>query len=234
MSKRQIILDTETTGLDPKHGHRIIEVGCVELINRRLTGNNFHFYLNPEREVEAQALAIHGITNEFLLDKPRFSEVAQQLIHYVQGAELIIHNAPFDVGFINHEFNLANQDLARLETFCEIIDTLVMARQMFPGQKNNLDALCKRYNIDNRHRTLHGGLRDATILAQVYLAMTGGQGHLFESAETVNHVMQEQEVMDISHQVNSTSLPVIFANPQELKEHLAYLEAIKASEGLWD
>ncbi|MET0094439.1 MAG: DNA polymerase III subunit epsilon, partial [Sedimenticola sp.] len=174
---RQIVLDTETTGLEPEQGHRIIEIGCVEMVNRRLTGNNFHQYLQPDREIDLAAVEVHGITNEFLADKPRFGDVVEDFVNYIEGAELIIHNAPFDVGFINHELReLGGWD--EVATICSVIDTLVMAKKMHPGQRNSLDALCKRYDIDNSHRELHGALLDAEILADVYLSMTGGQTNL--------------------------------------------------------
>ncbi|HMY40409.1 MAG TPA: DNA polymerase III subunit epsilon, partial [Marinagarivorans sp.] len=161
---RQIILDTETTGLEPQQGHRIIEIGCVELVNRKLTGRHFHHYINPQRDIDEGAQAVHGISAEFLADKPLFAQLAEAFFEFVKGAELIIHNAPFDVGFINHEFNLLDKGFGKLEDHCTIIDTLAMARHRHPGQKNNLDALCKRYEIDNSHRELHGALLDAEIL----------------------------------------------------------------------
>jgi DNA polymerase-3 subunit epsilon len=173
---RQIVLDTETTGLEPAEGHRIIEIGCVELIERRLTGNDFHRYLQPDREIDAGAEAVHGITNAFLADKPRFAEVVEELVDYCRGAELVIHNAPFDVGFLNHELKLWREDAPTIEELCGVVDSLVLARKMHPGQRNSLDALCKRYGIDNTHRDLHGALLDAQILADVYLAMTGWAG----------------------------------------------------------
>lgn len=171
---RQIVLDTETTGLEPAQGHRIIEIGCVELVNRRPTNNYFHHYLQPDREIDEGAVQVHGITNEFLKDKPRFTDVVEAFLDFIRGAELIIHNAAFDVGFINHELKLAGRS-ETVEQLCRVIDTLAMARTMHPGQRNSLDALCKRYNIDNSQRELHGALLDARILADVYLAMTGGQ-----------------------------------------------------------
>ncbi|OOZ36270.1 DNA polymerase III subunit epsilon [Solemya velesiana gill symbiont] len=174
---RQIVLDTETTGLEPEQGHRIIEIGCVEMMNRRLTGNNFHQYLQPDREIDEAAVEVHGITNEFLEDKPRFGDVVSDFVEYIRGAELVIHNAPFDVGFINHELReLGGWDV--VGDICTVVDTLVMAKKMHPGQRNSLDALCKRYDINNSHRELHGALLDAEILADVYLAMTGGQANL--------------------------------------------------------
>ena len=171
---RQIVLDTETTGLEPEQGHRIIEIGCVEMIDRRLTGNNFHQYLQPDRDIDAAAIEVHGITNEFLADKPHFTDVATDFIEYVQGAELVIHNAPFDLGFLNAELRRMGSS-TQMGDLCRVIDTLVMAKKMHPGQRNSLDALCKRYDIDNTHRELHGALLDAEILADVYLMMTGGQ-----------------------------------------------------------
>ncbi len=175
---RQIVLDTETTGLEVSLGHRIIEIGCVELINRRVTGNHWHHYLNPEREIDGGAFEVHGISNDFVADKPRFAELAEDFLAYVDGAELIIHNAPFDVGFLNDELARLDPPARGVDARCDILDTLVLARQKHPGQKNNLDALCKRYEIDNGHRSLHGALLDARILADVYLAMTGGQTSL--------------------------------------------------------
>ena len=174
---RQIVLDTETTGLDANDGHRIIEIGCVELLNRRLTGNDFHQYLQPDREIDVGAMEVHGLSNESLLDKPRFEEVVADLVDYLKGAELIIHNAPFDVGFLNMELTRCGSS-DTIESLSTVIDSLVMARQKHPGQKNNLDALCKRYEVDNSQRDLHGALLDAQILSDVYLAMTGGQGAL--------------------------------------------------------
>jgi len=162
---RQVVLDTETTGLEPSQGHRIIEIGCVELINRRLTGNRYHQYLQPDRDIDEAAMEIHGITNDFLEDKPRFAEVAADFLGFIRGAELIIHNAPFDVGFINHELKLLGEKTGQVGDFCSVLDTLEQARQLHPGQRNNLDALCKRYGIDNSQRELHGALLDAEILA---------------------------------------------------------------------
>ncbi|SRR5690554_385238 len=171
---RQIVLDTETTGIDPNDGHRIIEIGCVEVVERELTGRNYHVYINPEREVEAEAISVHGITNEFLVDKPKFADIADEFFEFIKGAELVIHNAAFDVGFMDAEF--ARLKAARKTAdHCGIVDTLAIARAKHPGQKNNLDALCKRYGVDNSNRELHGALLDAEILADVYLLMTGGQ-----------------------------------------------------------
>jgi len=171
---RQVVLDTETTGLEISSNHRIIEIGCVEVIDRRATDNYWHFYINPDRAIDAGAFSVHGISNDFLQDKPRFEDIAEDFLSFVDGAELVIHNAPFDMGFLNHEFAKLDNPI-KLEDHCSVLDTLVMARQKHPGQKNNLDALCKRYDIDNSSRTLHGALLDSEILAEVYLMMTGGQ-----------------------------------------------------------
>lgn len=226
MAIRQVAFDTETTGLRTEDGHRVIEVGCVEILDRRLTGNHLHFYLNPGREVEAGALAVHGITNEFLNDKPLFADMASTLIDFIQGAELIIHNAPFDVGFINHELSLTRQGWKPLSDYCTITDTLPLARQMHVGQRNSLDALCKRYFIDNSKRDLHGALMDANLLAQVYLAMTGGQGsffdHLTEAAGPANTPVAK--AMEAT--VLALDLPIIYANEAELAAHAAYLQKI--------
>ena len=184
---RQIILDTETTGLEPKQGHRIIEIGCVELINRRETNRNFHQYINPERDIEDGAFNIHGLSSEFLSSKPRFCDVVQEFIDFIKDSELIIHNAPFDVGFINAEFKLLGKNWGKIEDYCTVFDTLLLAREKHPGQKNNLDALCKRYDVDDSQRDLHGALLDARILLDVYLKMTGGQTDLtFDSKEIDN------------------------------------------------
>lgn len=179
---RQVILDTETTGIDPKEGHRIIEIGCVEMVNRRLTGRTYHQYINPQRVVEEEAIGVHGITNEFLADKPLFAAVQDDFVEFIRGAELVIHNAAFDIGFMDHEFGL-NGFREKTASFCGVIDTLAIARKKHPGQKNNLDALCRRYGIDNSHRELHGALLDSEILADVYLLLTGGQKNLILGAD---------------------------------------------------
>ena len=175
---RQIVLDTETTGLEPAEGHRIIEIGCIELLDRRFTGHTFHEYVNPDREVEPGALEIHNLSNEFLSNKPRFAEIAQSFLKFIEGAELVIHNAAFDVTFINNELRILGHADADITQRCGVLDTLELARRLHPGQKNSLDALCKRYNVDNSARQFHGALLDAQILADVYLAMTGGQAAL--------------------------------------------------------
>jgi len=235
---RQIILDTETTGLDPKQGHRIIEIGCVEMLNRRFTGNNFHEYLQPDREIEAEAIEVHGITNEFLADKPRFPEIAQAFMDYVQDAELIIHNAPFDIGFLNHELRLMNAPWQAMHDHCRVLDTLVMARRLFPGQKNNLDALCRRYTIDNSHRVLHGALLDSEILGDVYLMMTGGQVALqLDSAIHAQTRANNTEGMNIQRVSSQrTPLPIIRATLEEQKAHSERVAAIqkKAGQCLWN
>ena len=223
---RQIILDTETTGLEPKQGHRIIEVGCVEVVNRRLTGNNFHYYINPQREIDEGAVAVHGITAEFLADKPLYEDIAEELFEYLKGSEVVIHNAAFDVGFINHEYRLMGSDHADMASWCEITDSLHMARKMFPGQRNSLDALCKRYEINNSQRTLHGALLDAEILADVYLMMTGGQNSLFADENAA-----EKEFKPKVFDKNRPAFPVIKASDDELVEHFQRLEAIKKSSG---
>lgn len=234
---RQIILDTETTGLEPTRGHRIIEIGCVEMINRRLTGNHLHIYINPRREVDDGAIEVHGITNEFLQDKPYFEDIAQQFIDYVKDSELIIHNAPFDIGFLDHELGLLEKNIGQMSDYCSVLDTLVLARQMHPGQRNSLDALCKRYFIDNSQRELHGALLDSEILAEVYLAMTGGQTDLT--------LTQKNDYLSASNRDESgiirlpsprEAFKVLAANAKEQAEHEAYLEKMRETCGdklLW-
>jgi DNA polymerase-3 subunit epsilon len=226
---RQVILDTETTGLEPQQGHRIIEIGCVEMVGRKLTGNNFHQYLQPDREIDAGAIEVHGISNEFLVDKPRFADIADDFERYVKGAELVIHNAPFDVGFLDNEFRLCEAG-KQISDICSVLDTLTMARKMHPGQKNNLDALCKRYEIDNTHRELHGALLDAEILADVYLAMTGGQValQLGAGADAANGA-HEEKIRRLP--ANRPVLSVIRADDREAAEHKARLEAIAKAAG---
>lgn len=184
MSERQIVLDTETTGLEPSHGHRVIEIGCLELINRRLTGRKFQTYLNPEREVDPGATAVSGLTYNFLQDKPKFLDVVDEFLQFIEDAELIIHNAPFDLGFLNSELKMVNYKNLPLEQHFSVFDTLQLARKLHPGQKNNLDALCKRYKVDNSHRNFHGALLDADILAKVYLQMTAGQAAFSLDSDT--------------------------------------------------
>lgn len=228
---RQIVLDTETTGLEPAQGHRIIEIGCVELINRRLTGNTYHQYLQPDREIDQGAIEVHGITNEFLADKPRFADVVEEFLGFLGNAELIIHNAPFDVGFINHELKLAHRaqdDIARL---CQVVDTLALAREMHPGQRNSLDALCKRYEIDNSQRELHGALLDAEILADVYLAMTGGQVTLLLDRSAGQGEAGRSGAGIRRLPPDRPSLPVIMATDEDIAAHESRLDAIEKASG---
>jgi DNA polymerase-3 subunit epsilon len=226
---RQIVLDTETTGLEPSQGHRIIEIGCVELVNRRLTGNHFHHYLQPDREIDAGAVEVHGITNEFLADKPRFAEIAEAFLEFIRDAELIIHNAPFDVGFINYELGRLGQHHGRLDDYCRILDTLEHARRLHPGQRNNLDALCKRYAIDNSQRELHGALLDAEILADVYLAMTGGQVAL--SLEGLREGSAVQAVTAQRLDPDRPPLRILRATAEEAAAHTHYLDVIQEKSG---
>ncbi len=232
---RQILLDTETTGLEPEQGHRIIEIGCVEMIDRRLTGNNFHQYLQPDREIDSAAVEVHGITNEFLADKPRFGDIVHDFVDYVRGSELIIHNAPFDVGFLNHELRRLDRNADLLENRCLVTDTLVLAKKKHPGQRNSLDALCKRYGIDNSHRELHGALLDAEILADVYLVMTGGQTAL--SLDSLSGDYEGRTGTDVRRLGRDRpALRVVYADEQESRAHLARLEAIREASGgrcLW-
>lgn len=230
---RQVVLDTETTGLNPQEGHRIIEIGCVELVNRRLTGRHFHVYINPQRVIDSGAIEVHGITNEFLNDKPLFTDIADDFIQFIKESELIIHNAPFDVGFINHEFALLDKALGTVSQYSEVFDTLSFARKKHPGQRNSLDALCKRYGIDNSHRELHGALLDAEILAEVYLLMTGGQSSLLEEATDSG---QEQTNLQVKRVLaDRKPLAIIYCNDEELQQHQARLAAIEKASGncLW-
>ncbi|MGI9282999.1 MAG: DNA polymerase III subunit epsilon [Endozoicomonas sp.] len=220
---RQIIMDTETTGIDPSQGHRIVEIGCVEMIDRKLTGNTYHVYINPERHMDDEVIQIHGITNEFVQDKPLFASVAKDFLEFIKGAELIAHNAPFDVNFLNHELKWLDTALGQVEDYSKITDSLVMARKKHPGQKNNLDALCKRYFIDNSARTFHGALLDSEILAEVYLAMTGGQTSLLlgagegseDDASVIRRLPSERP-----------ALKIIKPTDNELKQHREKLEKI--------
>ncbi len=229
---RQIVLDTETTGLEPEKGHRIIEIGCVELVNRTLTDNRFHVYLNPEREIDSGAVAVHGIDNAFLADKPRFADIVDDFLAFVKESEVIIHNAPFDVGFINAELARLGPDYGRLEDYCRIFDTLALARRKHPGVRNSLDALCKRYQIDNSHRDLHGALLDAEILASVYLAMTGGQVSL-----ALDSLRQEPTTAAGAAPTRPRPrLKRVTCPPEELEAHHRRLQAIDQASGgncLW-
>jgi DNA polymerase-3 subunit epsilon len=236
---RLIVLDTETTGLEPKQGHRLIEVGALEMVNRRLTGKSFHQYVNPERDIPMEAHAVHGISEEFLQDKPLFSAIADEFIEFIRGAELIIHNAPFDLGFLDNELAIVGkatgQRYPKIADICKITDSLKLARQKHPGQKNNLDALCRRYGINNSHRELHGALLDSEILADVYLLMTGGQTDLMLATQTSssNHSSTANSKV-VSLQAND--LPVVLATNEELSAHQAKLETVAKASGdlcLW-
>lgn len=224
---RQVVLDTETTGLSPETGHRIIEIGCVEIVNRRVTNRHFHTYLNPEREVDEGAFKVHGISTEFLQDKPLFQDVLEDLLEFVEDAEVIIHNAPFDLSFLNAELHRLKFKKT-FEQHCRIFDTLPLAREKHPGLRNNLDALCKRYSIDNSNRELHGALLDAEILAWVYLAMTGGQVELF-TEEAVSQTQEKKTT--VAATLNSQS-PVIFATEEELASHDAFVQFIVKKSGV--
>ncbi len=227
---RQVVLDTETTGMNKDGtiylGHRIIEIGCVEVINRRLTGRHFHVYIKPDRSVDPEAVVVHGITDEFLKDKPFFAQIADEFIDFIKGADLVIHNAPFDVGFMDQEFRFLNQKTQATQAMCSITDTLVMAKKMFPAKRNNLDALCDRYGIDSKHRVLHGALLDAEILADVYLVMSGGQGKL-------NLTGNDNCELDYGprRRIANSPLTVIRADVNELAAHKSRLALIK--EYLW-
>lgn len=212
---RQVVLDTETTGLDVADGHRVIEIGAVEIINRTVTDHFYHQYLNPEREIDAGAQEVHGISLEFLSDKPRFQDIHNDFLEFIGDSELIIHNAPFDIGFLNHELKCIKHKHNNIENICSVVDTLLFARKLHPGQRNSLDALCKRYEIDNSHRELHGALLDAQILADVYLAMTGGQVSLSLNAETNNQ--RGKNKAKSGKKVHD--LKVIEASREEIAEH---------------
>lgn len=233
---RQIVLDTETTGLEPSEGHRIIEIGGVELVNRRPTNNHFHVYLQPDREIDEGAIAVHGITNEFLQDKPRFADIAEQFLDFVRGAELVIHNAPFDIGFLNHELKLLDPTLEPVDAICGVLDTLLLARRMHPGQRNSLDALCRRYGIDNSQRELHGALLDARILADVYLTMTGGQVALGLESEGGNGSEQLAQSGIRRLPADRPRLKVVRASAAELTAHQEWVERLDKAAGgacLW-
>jgi len=225
---RQVVLDTETTGLEPKQGHRIIEIGALELIDRQLTGRQFHTYVNPEREIDQGALEVHGITEDFLDDKPRFAEIADDLMAFADGAELVIHNAPFDIGFIDNELSISGHEHSSITDVASVLDTLELARDLHPGQRNNLDALCKRYEVDNSSRSLHGALLDAEILTDVYLAMTGGQVDLGLSLESAASPLEDD------HGIVHTQHPgvlVLKASDEELELHKARLVDIEKQSG---
>ncbi|MEM7081327.1 MAG: DNA polymerase III subunit epsilon [Pseudomonadota bacterium] len=228
--KRQIVLDTETTGLNPDQGHRIIEIGCVEMINRRVTGQTYHVYLNPDRDIDEGAVAVHGLSREFLADKPRFVDVVDAFLEFVDEAELLIHNAPFDIGFLDMELRRLKNPYALMAARCEVTDTLTLARQKHPGQRNSLDALCKRYHIDNSSRTLHGALLDSQLLAEMYLAMTGGQGKLLLNEEADSgggRTSVPRRAIDRS----GLALTVLAASSAERAAHEAKLDQIESVSG---
>jgi len=235
---RQLVLDTETTGLEVGLGHRIIEIGCVELVNRRLTGRNFHKYINPDREIDDGALEVHGITQEFLSDKPRFADIWDEFNEFLQGDELIIHNAPFDVAFLNHEIGLLNLGLPSIQDQSSVVDSLALAREKHPGQRNSLDALCRRYSIDNSQRVLHGALLDAEILSDVYLLLTGGQGGLFDVADETKSEDHVDKVINVSV-TDSQSLSgflEVKASESEVREHeefLSFIEERNSNASIW-
>lgn len=231
--KRLVVLDTETTGINPREGHRIIEIGCVELIKRRLTHNRFHVYLNPDREIDAGAIEVHGITNEFLQDKPRFRDVVEDFLAFIEGAELIIHNAPFDVGFINHELGMLKNETRTVDSLSSVFDTLAYARKKHPGARNSLDALCKRYDIDNSHRLLHGALLDAEILADVYLLMTGGQASLLDDDNDLN----DGDTIPTRLPADRPPLKVLMCSDEERQAHQQKLQQVARESGgkcVWD
>ena len=228
--QRQIILDTETTGLDPKSGHRVIEIGCIELVNRKFTGEQYHIYLNPDRDSDEAALEVHGLTSEFLSDKPRFKDIYEEFLEFISGSELLIHNAEFDVNFLDHEIKLLSKKLPTIsDSVTKITDTLQIAREKHPGQRNSLDALVKRYEIGGYDRELHGALLDSQILGDVYLSMTGGQSDLDFSISTTGQEVNEN---DSSNQINSElNLKVIELNEEEKKSHKEYLLRMKEETG---
>lgn len=228
---RQVVLDTETTGMNKDGtiylGHRIIEIGCVEVINRRLTGRHYHVYIQPDMQVDPEAVTVHGITDQFLQGKPRFHEIADEFIEFIKGADLVIHNAPFDVGFMDQEFRFLNKKTEPTEDICTVTDTLVMAKKMFPGKRNNLDVLSDRYGIDTKHRVLHGALLDAEILADVYLLMTGGQAKL----NLVSQGEHNENSTGRQNRQSQSPLTIIHATDEENKAHQERLQLIKGS--LW-
>ncbi len=228
---RQIVLDTETTGLQVEQGHRIIEIACVELLNRKLTHKKYHCYFNPERDLDEGAEAIHGIKRSFLVDKPLFADLASDFIDFVQGAELIIHNAPFDLGFINNELQRCEKNWKPLTAYCRILDTLALARKLHVGMRNNLDALCKRYGVDNRHREYHGALLDAYLLAQVYLSMTEGQRSILDGLDQSAELLEQQPLAQINEKRQKI---IIQATTEEQQSHEEYLQKmIKQGKCLW-
>lgn len=235
---RQVVLDTETTGLEFAEGHRVIEIGCIEMMNRKLTGKEFHTYINPERSIDAGASNITGIKQDFLKDKPLFKDIAHEFLTFIKDSELIIHNAPFDVGFINHELALTNPDLGKLSQYCQVFDTLMLARKIHPGQRNSLDALIKRYKITSWDRTLHGALLDAQILAQVYLAMTSGQSSFFDENDDEPKIdtVSVNKKQAISKKTQKNPSTIIKATQEELSAHEDFLKMIHTTtkkSSLW-
>lgn len=226
---RLIVLDTETTGLDPADDHRIIEIGCVEIVNRRLTGRTWHRYLNPDRRIDDGAIAVHGIRNEDLADQPRFAEIADEFLEFILGAELVIHNAPFDVGFIEHELQRMAHKRRRLDALCAVTDSLKVARERHPGQRASLDALCRRYQVDNSSRELHGALLDARLLADVYLLMTGGQDSLLLDDSGPDEASQTEAA--VSDPLPDVAVPLAEISTEELARHEALLGRIEAESG---
>jgi len=229
---RQVILDTETTGLEWDLGHRVIEIGCIELLGRQVTEKRFHKFVNPERTIDHGALEVHGISSESLLGKPKFSEIADELLEFISDSELVIHNADFDIGFLNNELSLIGRDVGRIEDVCSVQDTLQLARQLHPGQRNSLDALCKRYGVDNSHRTLHGAMLDAEILTDVYLAMTGGQTELsFVGKSEQRHVETKRNTTALGV-ADGIQLEVTYPSSQEDKLHRQWID-ILGDDTLW-
>ncbi|OLQ91580.1 DNA polymerase III subunit epsilon [Vibrio panuliri] len=234
---RIVVLDTETTGMNQEGGphylgHRIVEIGAVEIINRKLTGRHFHVYIKPDREIQSEAIGVHGITDEFLRDKPQYSEVHQEFLDFIKGAELVAHNAPFDVGFMDYEFDKLDPQIGKTEQYCKVTDTLAMAKKIFPGKRNNLDVLCDRYGIDNSHRTLHGALLDAEILADVYLLMTGGQTSLQFNAGSNSEGVGGESIKRVSGE--RKSLKVLRATADEIEAHNSRLDIVeKNGSCLW-
>ena len=231
---RQVVLDTETTGLDPSQGHRVIEIGCVEIDNRKLTGRHYHCYLNPGREIDAAAIEVHGLTSQFLRDKPRFHQIEEEFLAFIDGSELVIHNAPFDIGFLDHELRATKTDATAISNICGVLDSLLLAREKHPGQRNSLDALCKRYGVDNTQRQLHGALLDAEILADVYLVMTSGQSSLLLSEDESEGSNRRRR--NKKHNVQREKIAVINAGDDELAAHEQRLQDLAESsdEGcLW-
>jgi len=238
---RQIVLDTETTGLEPAEGHRIIEIGCLELVDRRMSDKEYHQYINPERNIDAEALAIHGINAEFLAQQVVFKTIIDDFLSFIKNSEVIIHNAPFDVGFLNHELQLAEKstgkNYGKITDYCSVVDTLAIARQLHPGQRNSLDALCKRYGVNNSHRKLHGALLDAELLAFVYLAMSGGQISLFGEENTTSSHHLQTLTSTLTTPSQQIPLRVIKATAEELSAHTARLttiEKITGKKNSWD